>query len=56
VVVPWPAPGSSLWSIALIEYGNGSKWPCIYNANQGLIGPNPNLIHPGQVLQIPANC
>lgn len=25
----------------------------IYNANKGVIGGNPNLIYPGQVLTIP---
>lgn len=28
-------------------------WQDIYNANRGLIGSNPNLIKPGQVLVIP---
>lgn len=49
----WPLPGSSLFSIAQLMYGNGNRWPDIYNANRALIGPNPNLIHPGQVLTIP---
>ena len=51
-VTKWPAPGSSLWSIAGIVYGNPSKWPAIYNANRNKIS-NPNLIYPGQVLVIP---
>jgi len=45
--------GDSLWKIAKKFYGSGSKWPTIYNANRKLIGGNPNLIHPGQVLTIP---
>ena len=33
--------------------GNASFWPKIYQANKALIGPNPNLIKPGQTLTIP---
>lgn len=59
-----PAPSSSqtytvvkgdcLWNISKKFYGNGSKYTVIYNANKGVIGGNPNLIYPGQVLTIPA--
>lgn len=52
-VTSWPLPGSSLWSIATIEYGNPMKWPDIYNANRATIGNNPNLIRKGMVLNIP---
>jgi len=45
--------GDSLWAIAVQAYGNGAQWPRIYDANKQLIGNNPNLIHPGQVLHIP---
>lgn len=45
--------GDTLWSIAKRFYGQGSKWPTIYEANKSVIGPNPNLIFPGQVLVIP---
>jgi hypothetical protein len=45
--------GDSLWKIAQQIYGNGSKWPTIYEANRSIIGANPNLIRPGQVLVIP---
>ena len=44
----------SLWKIAQQFYSDGSKWPKIYDANRGIIGGNPNLIYPGQVLTIPA--
>jgi nucleoid-associated protein YgaU len=46
--------GDSLWKIAQRQYGNGSKWPTIYNANKSVIGKNPNLIKPGQKLVIPS--
>ncbi|MBX0330513.1 LysM peptidoglycan-binding domain-containing protein [Oscillochloris sp. ZM17-4] len=47
-------PGDTLSAIALAAYGNANAWPTIHNANQAVIGPNPNLIFPGQVLSIPA--
>jgi hypothetical protein len=46
--------GDCLWNIAKKFYGNGSKYTTIYNANKSVIGGNPNLIYPGQVLTIPA--
>lgn len=46
--------GDCLWNIAKKFYGNGSKYTAIYNANKSVIGGNPNLIYPGQVLTIPA--
>ena len=46
--------GDCLWNIAKKFYGNGAKYTVIYNANTSVIGSNPNLIYPGQVLTIPA--
>lgn len=46
--------GDCLWNIAKKYYGDGSKYKTIYEANKGVIGGNPNLIYPGQVLTIPA--
>lgn len=46
--------GDVLSNIAKKYYGDGTKYPVIYNANKELIGGNPNLIYPGQVLTIPA--
>ena len=46
--------GDTLWGIAEHFYGDGADWPTIYNANKGVIGGNPDLIFPGQVLTIPA--
>lgn len=45
--------GDCLWNIAKKFYGKGSKYTLIYNANKKVIGSNPNLIYPGQVLKIP---
>ena len=46
--------GDSLSKIARREYGDESKWPRIYEANRGTIS-NPDLIHPGQVLNLPSD-
>ena len=50
--------GDTLWGIAQHFYGNnnGNEWPKIYDANTAVIGPNPNLIHPGEHLRIPFPC
>lgn len=45
--------GDSLSKIAKKHYGNGNLWKKIYSANRGVIGENPDLIKPGQVLVIP---
>lgn len=45
-------PGDNLTRIATRFYGN-SNWQKIYDANRGVIGGNPNLIRPGQVIVIP---
>ena len=46
-------PGDTLWGIAVAFYGDGTRYPEIYNANISTIGNDPNLILPGQVLTIP---
>ena len=46
--------GDCLWNIAKRFYGSGAKYTVIYNANKDVVGGNPNLIYPGQVLTIPA--
>jgi nucleoid-associated protein YgaU len=45
----------TLSHIALKYYGSAvkEKWMLIYNANNAVIGDNPNIIRPGQVLKIP---
>ena len=44
--------GDSLWKIAKHFYGNGAEYPKIFDANKDKIS-NPNLIYPGQMLNIP---
>jgi len=48
-------PGDTLSEIALDFYGNGTEpyWRRIYDANKAVIGNNPDLIKPGEVLKIP---
>ena len=44
--------GDSLTLIAMREYGDMDQWRRIFEANRDIID-NPDLIHPGQTLQIP---
>jgi hypothetical protein len=53
--------GDSLWRIAAAHLPAGSSdadvasaWPLWYAANRDVVGPDPGLIHPGQVLTAPA--
>jgi hypothetical protein len=53
-------PGDSLWSIAERELlpsaparAVDSRWHAVYAANRRLIGPDPDLIEPGQRLRLP---
>src|SRR5665647_3014088 len=53
--------GDSLWRIAAAHLPAGSNdadvasaWPLWYAANRDVVGPDPGLIHPGQVLTAPA--
>ena len=45
--------GDSLSKIAKHFYGDAKAWNRIFQANKDKIS-NPDLIHPGQVLRIPA--
>ena len=45
--------GDCLWNIAKAKLGSGSRYMEIYNLNKKVIGSNPNLIYPGQVLVLP---
>jgi nucleoid-associated protein YgaU len=53
-------PGDTLWSIAADDLPAGSpdarvaaRWRAIYAANSSLIGPDPDVIVPGQRLRLP---
>ncbi len=47
--------GDSLSSIAQEAYGDGNKWPQIYEypQNKAKIGSDPDRIYPGTTLYIP---
>ncbi|MFF4294994.1 LysM peptidoglycan-binding domain-containing protein [Streptomyces vinaceus] len=45
--------GDSLSAIARRELGNEARWRELYAMNRGVVGSNPELIHPGQVLTLP---
>ncbi len=52
--------GDSLWAIAARHLGEGAtdaevaaQWPRWYEANRDVVGPDPDLIRPGQVLRPP---
>jgi nucleoid-associated protein YgaU len=52
-------PGDTLWDIAaqVLESQDQARiaryWPAIHRANRAVIGANPNLILPGQILKLP---
>ncbi|MCM0640272.1 LysM peptidoglycan-binding domain-containing protein [Cellulomonas wangsupingiae] len=53
-------PGDTLWAVAARSLGPGAsdaaiaaEWPRWYAANASVIGPDPDLLHPGQVLTAP---
>jgi len=46
-------PGDTLWAIAKRQYGDGSRYSDIFNANRDVIGPSPHMIKPGQRLVMP---
>jgi len=46
-------PGDSLSKIAKALMGDAKKWRVLYDANKDVVGGNPDLIQPGQVLKIP---
>ena len=54
--------GDSLWRIAAWHLGPGAtdaeiaqEWPRWYAANRAVIGPNPAVIHAGQVFTVPGS-
>jgi LysM repeat protein len=55
------APGDTLWAIAARHLPAGATdaqiaaaWPTWYATNAAVVGPDPDLILPGQVLTVPA--
>ena len=53
-------PGDSLWSLSASRLGPFASdvdialdWPRLYQANRDIIGGDPHLIRPGQVLKLP---
>jgi nucleoid-associated protein YgaU len=46
--------GDTLSQIAQTQFGRGSLWPCIAQANRSI--HDPNLIYEGQSLLLPAHC
>lgn len=46
-------PHDYLRWIAVRAYGNELLWPQIFNANRGVLGPDPDLIYPGVRIYIP---
>jgi nucleoid-associated protein YgaU len=45
--------GDTLWKIAVTHYGDGTKYPLIFEANIPMI-KDADEIYPGQVLRVPA--
>ena len=45
--------GDCLWNIAKSKLGSGARYPEIHSLNRSVIGSNPSLIYPGQVLLLP---
>ena len=45
--------GDSLWAIAGQHLGDPTQWRAIYDLNRTILD-SPRLIHPGQVLRLPA--
>lgn len=46
-------PTESLSEIALETTGDADNWEALYEANKDVVGDDPALIHPGQVLVLP---
>ncbi len=46
--------GDSLWKLARAAFGNGTAWLCLAKANPEI--QNPDLLLPGQKVQIPEHC
>lgn len=54
------APGDSLWGLARARLGDGASpadvqalTRALHRANRAVVGPDPDLLHPGQRLRLP---
>lgn len=47
-------PGFTLWQLAELKYGSGTRYVQIFDANRDSI-KDPNMIFPGQVFEVPDN-
>lgn len=45
-------PGDTLWDIAR-EFAVPGGWPALYERNRDVVGDDPDLVFPGQTLEIP---
>ena len=52
-------PGDTLWALAehdlpapATDRQVSARWQAVYRRNRGVIGPDPDLIQPGQVLKL----
>lgn len=45
--------GDTLYGIAAKLHGDGNAWPDLYQANKDVIGPDPGLIRPDEILTLP---
>ena len=46
------SPGDTLWGLSERYRGSGTQWPELYARNQGVVGSDPDLIYPGQALDL----
>ena len=53
------APGDTLWALTAARLAPGSgpadvaaAWPAVHAANRAVVGADPDVIHPGQVLDL----
>ena len=47
--------GDTLSGIVKKHYGKEKSWRDIWDQNRSVVGKNPNLIYPGQELDLPDN-
>lgn len=45
--------GETFYSISKKVYGTGIRWIDIYELNRSIVGPNPDYLEPGTILELP---